>query len=156
MELDAYIWTADSLTALHLSAAICLTSRGTTAPHYKSMTRVWQRATAGTNLAVAGGALSLRTFLTAQQFDQTFSSIAVDRNSESLVRAQAVPAQQFGFSAVWNRQLGQRNTFALGIDFRRVTGHSAETLFTRGAPTGTVDSGGRQRYFGAFLEDSCA
>jgi outer membrane receptor protein involved in Fe transport len=109
---------------------------------------------AGTNLALAGGALSLRTFLTAQHFDQTFSSIAVDRNSESLVRAQAVPAQQFGFSAVWNRQLGQRNTFALGVDFRRVTGHSAETLFTRGAATGAVDSGGRQRYFGAFLEDS--
>jgi outer membrane receptor protein involved in Fe transport len=109
---------------------------------------------AGTNLGLAGGALSLRTFLTAQHFDQTFSSIAVDRNSESLVRAQAVPAQQFGFSAVWNRQLGQRNTFALGVDFRRVTGHSAETLFTRGAATGAVDSGGRQRYFGAFLEDS--
>src|SRR5450432_317344 len=109
---------------------------------------------AGTNLAVGGGALSLRTFLTFQHFDQTFSSIAADRNSESLVRSQAVPAQQFGFSAVWNRQLGQRNTFAGGVDFRRVTGHSAEELFTRGNETGTVDAGGRQRYFGAFLEDS--
>ena len=87
--------------------------------------------TAGTNLALGGGALSVRTFLTAQHFDQTFSAIAADRNSESLVRAQAVPAEQFGFSAIWNRQLGQRNTFAGGIDFRRVTGHSAETLFAR-------------------------
>ena len=110
--------------------------------------------TAGTNLAVAGGALSLRTYFTAQHFDQTFSSIAADRNSESLVRVQAVPAQQLGFSAIWDRQLGQRNTFAGGIDFRRVTGHSAEDLFARGARTGTVDAGGRQRYFGAFLEDS--
>ncbi len=110
--------------------------------------------TGGANLAVGGGALSLRSFLTFQHFDQTFSSVATDRNSENLVRSQAVPAQQFGISAIWTRQLGARNTFAAGTDFRRVTGHSAERLFAVGTATGTVDAGGRQQYFGAFLEDS--
>ena len=136
-----------------ISGNIFNESRGNGTALQNNDTRLAE-GTAGANLTVAGGGLSVRTFLTFQHFDQTFSSIAADRNSESLVRSQAVPAQQFGISAVWNRQLGARNTFAAGTDFRRVTGHSAEQLFTRGTATGTVDAGGRQQYFGAFLEDA--
>jgi outer membrane receptor protein involved in Fe transport len=110
-------------------------------------------AIAGADVGVAGGALSLRAYGSGQRFNQAFSSIATDRNSESLVRVQAVPAQQFGASVIWNRELGTRNTIAVGSDFRRVTGHSDEVLWARNAPTGRVNAGGRQIYFGTFIED---
>jgi outer membrane receptor protein involved in Fe transport len=108
---------------------------------------------AGLDTLAAGGALSLRTYLSGQHYHQTFSSIAADRNSEQLVRDQIVPAQQFGLSAVWNRALGANNTLAIGGDLRRVTGHSAETIFGAAGPTALSNSGGRQMYFGGFLED---
>ena len=108
---------------------------------------------AGADAAAGGGTINVRSYLSGQHFDQTFSSISLDRNTESLVRVQAVPAQQFGISAVWNRQLGRRNLIALGTDLKRVTGHSSEVLWLRNVPTGTVDAGGRQLYFGVFAED---
>ncbi len=112
-----------------------------------------EEGTLGVDAAAAGGTLAVRTYISGQHFDQTFSSISLDRNTETLVRVQAVPAQQFGLSAVWNRSLGRNNALAMGTDVRRVTGHSAEVLWARNAPTGTVDAGGRQLYAGGFLED---
>ena len=108
---------------------------------------------AGLDTLAGGGALSVRAYLSAQHYHQTFSSIADDRNAEQLTRDQIVPAQQFGLSAVWNRTLGANNTFAAGGDLRRVTGHSDEVGYNAKGPTGTSNSGGRQLYAGAFLED---
>lgn len=108
---------------------------------------------AGADAAVAGGALSVRAFGSGEHFNQTFSSISLDRNTESLVRVQVVPAQQFGTSVLWNRELSSWNTVAIGTDFRRVTGHSDEEPWARNIPTGRVNSGGRQMYFGGFVED---
>ena len=108
---------------------------------------------AGIDTLAAGGALSVRTYLSGQHYHQTFSSIADDRNSEQLVRDQVVPAQQFGLSAVWNRAIGSNNTVAVGGDLRRVTGHSDELGFNAKGPTGGSNSGGRQLYAGGFVED---
>jgi outer membrane receptor protein involved in Fe transport len=115
-------------------------------------TRVGEGA-GGVDASLGGGVLNLRTYVSAQNFNQTFSSITADRDTESLVRVQSVPAQQGGFSVVWNRKLGSRNTFAVGGDFRRVTGRSDELLWGPSSPTGSVQAGGRQIYFGAFVED---
>ena len=52
------------------------------------------------------GAFQLRAYASRQNLDQSFSSIAADRNSESLTRTQRVPAQQVGFSVQWQHTYG--------------------------------------------------
>ena len=47
------------------------------------------------------GAFQLHAYVSRQSLHQSFSSIAADRDSESLTRTQVVPAQQVGFSVQW-------------------------------------------------------
>jgi len=96
------------------------------------------------------GALTLRFYGDAQTYNQTFSSIAADRNSETLTNIQAVPAQELGGSAVWSRTLGKRQTLVAGVDTQEVRGRSNERLVLAGKET---SSGGRQRNTGVFAED---
>ena len=97
--------------------------------------------------------ISLRGYSSAGHFNQTFSSISADRNTETLVRYQQVPAQQLGLSGTFTAPVGNRNTLTFGGDFRRVAGHSSEVGYTRGSPSGASDAGGRQLFFGVFAED---
>ncbi|HYH00597.1 MAG TPA: TonB-dependent receptor [Terriglobales bacterium] len=109
--------------------------------------------TTGADHSVAGGSLAVRLFGSAQRFNQTFSSVAADRTTESLVREQAVPAQQVGASAQWVRALAGNNVLAVGADFRQVRGHADEMIWIGGVPTTNVLAGGRQMFGGAFVED---
>ena len=96
------------------------------------------------------GALTLRFYGDAQTYNQTFSSIAADRNSETLTDVQAVPAQGVGGSAVWSRAVGKRQTLVGGFDMQENMGRSNEQLLLAGKDT---SSGGRQRDAGVFGED---
>ncbi|HEX5422502.1 MAG TPA: TonB-dependent receptor [Candidatus Acidoferrales bacterium] len=96
------------------------------------------------------GALTLRFYGDAQTYNQTFSSVAVDRDSETLTDIQAVPAQGVGGSAVWSRAVGKRQTLVAGLDTQEVMGRSNEQLVLAGKET---SSGGRQRTSGIFGED---
>jgi outer membrane receptor protein involved in Fe transport len=100
-----------------------------------------------------GNSLSLRVYGDAQSYNQSFSSIAADRNSESLVDLQHVPAQQLGMSAQWSRAFGKMQTLIVGADGSEVMGASDEQLFTTGIHTANTIAGGRQRSFGWFGED---
>lgn len=95
--------------------------------------------------------LMLRAFGDAGVYNQTFSSIAPDRNSETLVDLQHVPDQVIGATAQWVHSLNTNNTLVLGGDFTQVLGSSNETLFS--GPNQARDSGGRQRRIGWFGED---
>jgi outer membrane receptor protein involved in Fe transport len=86
-------------------------------------------------------------------FDQTFSAVAADRNSETLVRSQRVPAQQTGVSIQWNRPVGMKQTLLAGFDGREVRGSSNELGFFGGRMTSALGVGGRQRTTGAYGED---
>ena len=88
-----------------------------------------------------------------QVYDQTFSSIAADRNSESLIRVQRVPAQNFGFSSQASGVVGENHTFVAGFEAREVRGASDETGFFNNRATSVSSSGGRERTFGVFLQD---
>jgi len=101
----------------------------------------------------AGGSLSLRLYGDSQGYNQTFSSVAVNRNSESLVDRQHVPAQQLGGNALWSRPLGHKQSLVAGLDALEVMGWSDESLFTSGTNTADTISGGRQRTVGVFGED---
>jgi outer membrane receptor protein involved in Fe transport len=88
---------------------------------------------------------SLRAYGSREIFNQNFSAVAIDRNSETLTNRQRNPSQQIGFAFQWRRNLGDHHSISAGAEGRDVRGHSAETF---------VDAGGRQRSLGFFGNDS--
>ena len=108
----------------------------------------------GLNLLTPLASIQLRGYGSGQSYNQSFSSVALDRNSETLTRLQHVPAQQAGGSLTFSRQAGSRNLLVGGADDRYERGFSNETAFAAGRPTSFVDSGGRQQRFGAFVQDA--
>ena len=107
---------------------------------------------AGVDRETGGGSLVLRVDGSGQSYNQSFSSIAPDRNSEMPARLQHVPAQQFGMRAVWGRALGA-HLISLGGDLRQIRGVTQETIFIAGLPSSIVDAGGQQLFGGAFVQD---
>lgn len=99
------------------------------------------------------GSISVRAYAARQVFDQNFSAVSADRNSEALTRVQRVPAQSLGFSAQWSRAIGQGHTLVAGLDARAVRGTSDELVFVQNRATSLVSAGGRERDLGLFAED---
>jgi outer membrane receptor protein involved in Fe transport len=97
--------------------------------------------------------LTFRAYGLVQGYDQRFSSIAANRNSESLTDLQYVPEQVVGGAAQWTHFLGKHQTLIAGMDLMEVMGASDEQLFTAGSHTRNNASGGRQRILGGFAED---
>jgi outer membrane receptor protein involved in Fe transport len=91
------------------------------------------------------GDFSLRLYGSKENFNQNFSAVAADRNSEVLTNRQRNPSQQLGFAFQWRRPLGNAHSLSAGLEGRHVRGHSAERF---------VDAGGRQRSLGFFAGDS--
>ncbi len=97
--------------------------------------------------------LTLRGYGLVQGYDQRFSSVAANRNSESLTDLQYVPEQVVGGAGQWTHLLGRHQTLIAGMDAMEVMGASDEQLFTAGKHTRNNASGGRQRILGWFGED---
>ena len=91
------------------------------------------------------GDFSLRLYGSSENFNQNFTAVSLDRNSEVLTNRQRNPSQQLGFAFQWRRTLGNHHSLAAGVEGRYVRGHSAERF---------VDAGGRQRSLGFFANDS--
>ena len=100
------------------------------------------------------GPLSIRLYGSSETFNQNFSAIAADRNSESLTNRQRNPSQQAGFVFQMTPDIGRHNVLGIGVEGRDVRGHSAETTFNNSRTTAFVDAGGRQRSLGVFASDS--
>lgn len=81
-----------------------------------------------------------------QEFESTFSSVADDRDSESLVLLQRVPSTDFGAGGHGWRARGAAKV-SFGGDWRRVDGDSEEVVVFNGA---TRAPGGVQQSGGAF------
>jgi outer membrane receptor protein involved in Fe transport len=94
------------------------------------------------------GGLGVRAYASDQDYDQTFTAIADDRNSERLTVAQTVPSNGYGANAQWSGAITQKQVLVVGGEFRDVRGRSDELR-------GTVMSstGGRQRTGALFAED---
>lgn len=99
------------------------------------------------------GTFAVRAYGGTQGFDQNFSAVAADRNSETLTRVQRVPAQDAGFSLQWSRALRAKQNLVAGFEGREVRGASDEIVYAQGRPTSLVGAGGRARTFGLFAED---
>lgn len=99
------------------------------------------------------GYFTFRGYGGSQVFDQTFSAVQTDRNSETLTRAQRVPSQSIGLIAQWSRPIGTSHTLVAGLEGREVRGASDEIVFTQNRPTSLVGAGGREQTVGLFIED---
>jgi outer membrane receptor protein involved in Fe transport len=99
------------------------------------------------------GAFTLRSYVSRQVYNQNFSAVALDRNSEDLTREQRVPAQQVGFSAQWTRSLGARQNLVAGAEEWNVHGESDEIGFSQGLASSRLNAGGRENNWGAYGED---
>ncbi len=88
-----------------------------------------------------------------QIYDQTFSAVSADRNSENLIRLQRVPAQNFGFSGQVSGVFLENQTFVFGVEAREARGASDEIGFFNNRATTASGAGGRERTFGVFLQD---
>ncbi len=94
-----------------------------------------------------------RIFGGSQVFDQTFSAVSENRNSENLIRFQRVPAQNVGFSTQFSTVFKENQTFIFGVEAKEVRGASDETGFFNGRATSKSGAGGRQRTFSFFVQD---
>ncbi|HYA62459.1 MAG TPA: TonB-dependent receptor [Candidatus Sulfotelmatobacter sp.] len=102
------------------------------------------------------GNFSARLYGSRELYHQTFSSIAADRNSESLTDVQRSPSQQIGVVGTWSRLFAEKHRVAAGLEAQDVRGHSAETNYHLGVETALVDAGGRQHASGFFAQDAYA
>ena len=125
-------------------------TRANGTPDQVNSTRLGEGAL-GANLQLgSAGALTLRFYGDGETYQQTFSAVAADRNSETLTDYQTVPSQGTGGSAVWSVGIGKHQTIVAGFDAHEEVGHSDEILYS--AAKDTI-AGGRQRTNGLFGED---
>jgi len=98
--------------------------------------------------------VSVRVYGSKENFNQNFSAVAADRNSEALTNRQRNPSQQLGFAFQWRASVGDHQMISAGAEGRDVRGHSAETTFNNSRVTAFVDAGGQQDSLGVFASDS--
>lgn len=103
-------------------------------------------------LPISNSKFSLRIFSGNQVFDQTFSAVANDRNSENLTRLQRVPSQNFGFSGRFSTVF-QNQTFLVGFEANEIRGSTNEIGYFGGNATSKLGAGGRMRTYGFYIQD---
>ncbi|HEY0407924.1 MAG TPA: TonB-dependent receptor [Pyrinomonadaceae bacterium] len=138
---------------LFVRGALFGESRTNGTPLQTNRTHLRQLSAGGDWQTQRFGSFTLRAYGGTQLFDQNFSAIAADRNSESLTRVQRVPSQFAGFTAQWSRAVGASHTLVAGLEAREARGASDELVFVQNRPSSYIGAGGRERTRGFFLED---
>jgi outer membrane receptor protein involved in Fe transport len=93
--------------------------------------------------------LSFRLHGGSQDYGQSFTAIAADRNSESLTRLQEVPSRFIGTSGQVTQRFDRVVLFT-GYDLNAVRGRSDEVGFASNAATSESSAGGRELTTGVF------
>jgi len=106
---------------------------------------------AGADISLrSAGELTLRSFGGTEDYHQSFSTIAADRQTESLNRLQTVPSQNLGASGRWMKAFGSTTVFA-GGEYRNIRGRSDETGFANGRAAVATSAGGRESSGGVYF-----
>jgi outer membrane receptor protein involved in Fe transport len=128
-------------------------SRQNGTPLQRNRTHFRQLAAGADLLSAKGSSMVARAYVGSEVFDQTFSAVATDRNSEDLTDIQRVPSGRWGFSVHAVKPLGARQTMVAGLEGEAISGASDETIYRNGAANSALGAGGRQRVLGLFAED---
>lgn len=99
------------------------------------------------------GAFQFRSFLEKQTYDQTFSAVSNNRNTETLSRIQRVPSQSFGANLFWSKVFGANHVVSSSFEFKQVRGFSDEIVFVNNRASSLTGAGGNQQIFGVFVQD---
>ena len=97
--------------------------------------------------------LDWRIYGGTQVYDQTFSAVSPNRNSEMLNRIQRVPAQNVGASINASASLLKNQTVVAGFETSETRGASDEIGIANNLPTSLLGAGGRERTYGVFVQD---
>ncbi len=124
-------------------------SNGT--PDQTNGTRLWRYAGGG-DLTRDQAHGALRIFGDREVYRQSFSAIAVNRNTETLTRLQRVPVDELGFSLTGGRAFAHGWTAGLGLDLRDIRATDAESPVSRGAVASTTAISAHQRELGGYAE----
>ena len=128
-------------------------SRDNGTPLQKNNTTIRELALGAQLNSEGWGSFDARGYVSLQSYDQTFSSIASDRNSESLTRSQRVPAQRLGFAIQWAKSVGNRQNLVAGFEEWNVHGQTDELGYFQGSLTSTLSNGGRENNWAGYGED---
>ena len=120
-------------------------------PDQTNGTRLW-RYIAGADANTALANASLRFYGTRETYRQAFSSIAANRDSETLTKLQYVPTDEFGFSLQASRALPHNLTTALGLDLRDIRATDDETAVSNNILGVTTSTSARQRETGGYAD----
>ena len=99
------------------------------------------------------GAFQFRSFIEKQTYDQTFSAISNNRNTETLSRIQRIPSQAFGANLFYTKVFGANHVVSSSLEFKQVRGFSDEIVFMNNRASLLVGAGGNQQIFGVFVQD---
>ncbi len=126
-------------------------SRQNGTPLQTNATRLW-RYVGGGDADVAETHGVLRLFGSREGYRQSFSSVAANRNSESLTRLQHVPSDEFGFVLQVTRGFAHAITAALGADMRDVRATDNESPVVSGVVLAPTIVSARQRELGGYTD----
>jgi len=126
-------------------------SRSNGTPDQTNATRLW-RYVAGADDALGQTTLLLRLYGSREDYRQSFSSIAANRNSETLTRLQRSPLDELGFVAQAAHAFAHKFTTALGLDIHDLRADDHETPVTNSTPGLTTSIASHQRETGGYAD----
>ncbi len=127
--------------------------RGNGTPLQVNDTALGHLFTGGTLRTADGSTWRLTVWSQAESFHSTFSTQALDRNSETLALTQRSPSTTAGGVLQWNRAFGAHAVLA-GLDTHWVTGETNENVFVNNRLSRTRVAGGQQAFLGGFVQDA--
>jgi outer membrane receptor protein involved in Fe transport len=127
-------------------------ARGNGTPIQNNATRLWRYSTGADWTASSGGSLTFRVFGDDENYRQSFSTIAANRDSETLNKLAYTPAQELGAAARWSQPIGAKLVVVGGADTHDVRATDYENSYKSNALTGVVDTSARQRQTGVYAE----
>jgi outer membrane receptor protein involved in Fe transport len=148
-------YTPSVSSSLFLAGSFFHEERGNGTPLQTNSTEAGYIATGGRLRTADGSDWNLTLFSNLQTHDQSFSSAATGRNSETPALDQfEVPSTAVGANFQWAKRLLDTHLVTAGTDLRWIEGETNEDFrFISGEFTRRRKAGGEQQLAGIYLQD---